>query len=166
MMKLLEIWNADNDKSYDLYMSFPEDENGFMNPCFGMDRKEFDVYVLRCRDSSQGIGLKEGYVPDTKYIVIDDEGNYAGIVNLRHYLNDFLREGAGHIGYGIRKEYRGRGYAAEALRMVLEKCKEMGIEEVYMSCNKDNIASYKAQLRNGAVLHHESDDEYYTRVYL
>lgn len=25
------------------------------------------------------------------------------LFGIRHYLNDFLREGAGHIGYGIKK---------------------------------------------------------------
>ena len=45
----------------------------------------------------------------------NDEGDYVGIVNLRHCLNEALRQGAGHIGYGIRPEYRGRGYATAAL---------------------------------------------------
>ena len=165
-MRLIEVWNTDIDKSYDLYMSFPEDENGFFNPCCGMNRKEYGEYVLRCKDASLGIGLKEGYVPDTKYILEDDEGNYVGIFNFRHYLNEFLKNGAGHIGYGIRKEYRGRGYASEGLRLVLEKCKERGIREVCLSCHKDNPASLKVQIKNGATVHHEDDKEYYTRIYL
>ena len=36
--------------------------------------------------------LPEGFVPDTTY-VLEDEGNYVGVFNFRHYLNDFLREG-------------------------------------------------------------------------
>ncbi|MBR2578189.1 MAG: GNAT family N-acetyltransferase [Erysipelotrichaceae bacterium] len=164
-MKLIEIWNTDKDKSYDLCMSFPQQENGFENSCYGISREGFDEYILRCKDSSLGINLKEGYVPDTKYVLADDEGNYVGIFKLRHRLNEKLADGAGHIGYGIRREYRGKGYAAEGLRLCLEKCKEKGIREVYLSCNKDNIASYKTQLKNGAVLHHEDDKEYYTRIY-
>ena len=140
-MRLIEVWNADRDKSYDLYKSFPEDENGFSNSCFGMNREEYDRYVSDCKDWSQGIGLKEGYVPDTRYILEDDDGNYVGIFNFRHYLNDALRNGAGHIGYGIRKEYRGRGLASEGLRLALEKCREKGIKEVYLSCHRDNPAS-------------------------
>ena len=119
-MKLLEVWNADNDKSYDLIMSFPQVENGFENSCYGMSREDFDEYVLRCKDASLGINLQEGYVPDTKYVLLDDEDNYVGIFKFRHYLNEALAKGAGHIGYGIRKEYRGRGYASEGLRLVLE----------------------------------------------
>lgn len=165
-MKLIELWLLDNDKSFELYKTFNKDENGFMNPCFGMNKKEYDEYVDRCKESSLGINLKEGYVPDTKYVLLDDENNYVGIVNLRHYLNEALENGAGHIGYGIRKEYRNKGYATKALALALEKCKEFNIKEVYLSCNKNNTASLKVQLANGAVLHHEDDNEYYTRIYL
>ena len=42
-----------------------------------------------------------------------DEDVYVGVFNLRHCLNDFLREGPGHIGYCISEKYRGRGYATK-----------------------------------------------------
>lgn len=44
-------------------------------------------------------------MPDTVYVLENDDGDYVGLVNLRHRLNAALRQGAGHIGYGIRKEY-------------------------------------------------------------
>ena len=165
-MKLVELWLLDNNKSFELYKTFDKDENGFMNPCFDMDRNEYDEYVNRCKESSLGINLKEGYVPDTKYVLLDDDNNYVGIINLRHYLNEFLENGAGPIGYGIRKEYRNQGYATIALKLALEKCKEFNIKEVYLSCNKDNIASLKVQQANGAIIHHEDDKEYYTRIFI
>ena len=37
----------------------------------------------------------------------------------------FLRKGAGHIGYGILPEYRGKGYAKKGLVLAIEKCKEI-----------------------------------------
>lgn len=165
-MRLLEIWLADNDLSYDLYKSFEKDENGFINSCFEMNREEYDEYVLKCYKNSLGQDLKPGYVPDSKYVVIDDEDNYVGIVNFRHYLNDALRNGAGHIGYIIRKEYRNKGYAKKALALALEKCKDANIHEVYLSCNMDNIASLKVQLANGAIIHHQDDKCNYTRIFI
>ena len=165
-MKLVEIWLLDNEKSYELYKSFEKDENGFINSCYEMNRQDFDKYVEDCYKHSLGIDLKEGYVPDTKYVVIDDEDNYVGIVNFRHYLNETLENGAGHIGYIIRKEYRNKGYAKKALALALEKCKENNIHEVYLSCNLDNIASLKVQQANGAIIHHKDDKCNYTRIFI
>lgn len=37
-------------------------------------------------------------------------------------------------------------------------------DEIYMSVHKDNPASLKVQLKNGAYIHHEDEKEFYTRV--
>ena len=37
-------------------------------------------------------------------------------------------------------------------------------DEIYMSVRKENRASLKVQLNNGAYIHHEDDKEYYTRI--
>ena len=109
--------------------------------------------------------MPEGFVPDTTYVLVD-EGKYVGVFNLRHCLNDFLREGPGHIGYCISKIYRGKGYATEGLKLALEKAREIGISEAYLSVNKDNPASLKVQQNNGAYIHHENDKEFFTRIAL
>ena len=146
-------------------MSFLPEENGFVNAACGLAREEFGAYVQRRKGWSQGEGLPEGYVPDTVYVLENDDGDYVGLVNLRHRLNDALRQGAGHIGYGIRKEYRGRGYATAALALALKEAwKVVPEEEIYLSVHKDNPASLKVQLRNGARVDHEDDVEYYTRI--
>lgn len=163
-MKLIKLWNADVKKAYDLYMSFEENENGFMNSAYGMTFEEFCEYADTCKQSSMGIGLKEGYVPDTKYI-LEDNDDYVGIFNFRHYLNEFLKNGAGHIGYGISKNYRQIGYATKGLALMIDIArKEIPEDEIYMSVHKSNAASLKAQLKNGAYIHHEDENEYYTRI--
>ena len=55
------------------------------------------------------IKIHEGFAPNNTYVLVD-EGVYIWVFNLRHCLNDFLREGAGHIGYCISQKYRGKGY--------------------------------------------------------
>lgn len=163
-MKLIEVWTADVNKSYDLYSSFDANENGFENPTYGMDFDQYKQYVDLCLAHSKGEKLRPGYVPDTKYILVDDNDNYVGIYNFRHYLNDFLRNGAGHIGYGIRKEYRGHGYAAIGLKMLLNICKEKGLDEVLLSVDKTNPASLKTQLNCGATIYREDEDTFYTKI--
>lgn len=165
-MKLIKIWEADIDKAYDLQSSFDKDENGFCNDAYGLSKEEYINYLKQCQNNSLGINLKDAYVPDTKYILIDDEGNYVGIFNLRHKLNDFLRNGPGHIGYGIRKLYRHKGYATKGLALCLKRAKDLGIDVVYLSAHKDNYPSIKAQLNNGAYIDHEDEEEVYTRIKL
>ena len=48
---------------------------------------------------------------------------------MRHYLNDALRSGGGHIGYGILEKYRGRGYATKCLELTIEKARELVAED-------------------------------------
>lgn len=164
-MQLIKLWEADVEKAYELQMSFEKDENGFMNAAYGLSFEEFKGYVEKRKGWSSGVGLPEGFVPDTVF-VLEDEGNYVGIFNMRHHLNDFLESGAGHLGFGISKKYRQKGYATKGLALLLEEAKKIGIEEVYLSVNKDNPYSLKAQLKNGAYIHHEDELEYYTRIKL
>ncbi|MBR3769903.1 MAG: GNAT family N-acetyltransferase [Lachnospiraceae bacterium] len=143
------------------------DENGFTNKYEGVSREEFEKVVLpRLINNSKGIDLPEGYVPGTEFFLWEDD-EIVGLFRIRHELNDFLREGAGHIGYGIKKEHRGKGYATKGLALTIEKAKEIIKEdEIYMSVHKDNPTSLQVQLKNGAYIHHEDDKEYYTRIKL
>ena len=164
-MRLIPLWEADEERAYDLQKSFAPNENGFVNGAYGLSRQAFSEFVQLRKRNSQGLDLPEGHVPDTVYVLEDDSEGYVGIVKLRHRLNDALRQGAGHIGYGIRKEYRGRGYATAALSLALDEARKIVPEdEIYLSVRKDNSASLKVQLRNGARVDHESGEEYFTRI--
>ena len=90
-MRLMETWLGDPERIYALFGEFPADENGFENPAAGMDRAAFADYVRGLENEAAGIGLKPGWVPATKYILMNDRGDYVGIFNLRHRLNDALR---------------------------------------------------------------------------
>ena len=110
-MRLIKLWEADLEKAYKLQNSFKQDENGFINAAYGYTLEQFAEYVELCQSYSKGEKLPEGYVQDTRFVLEDEDGNYTGIFNLRHCLNEFLAKGPGHIGYGIAPEYRKKGYA-------------------------------------------------------
>ncbi|MBP5594800.1 MAG: GNAT family N-acetyltransferase [Pseudobutyrivibrio sp.] len=164
-MELVRVQDSDYKKTYELYMTFPEDENGYINNVYGYDYDQFLEWIELKRKWSKGEELPEGFVPDTTYVLVD-EGKYVGVFNLRHCLNDFLREGPGHIGYCISKIYRGKGYATAGLKLTLDMAKAIGIDEAYLSVHKDNPASLKVQQNNGAYIHHENDKEFFTRIAL
>lgn len=84
------------------------------------------------------------------FAVRKKDNKIIGMIDCRHYLNDFLKD-FGHIGYSVRPTERRKGYATEILRLVLEYAKEIGLREVNLSCIVDNIGSRKAIIKNGGI---------------
>lgn len=96
------------------------------------------------------------YVPDSTYFCLDTDRNiFIGAVNIRHYLNEKLIIGSGHIGDGIRPSERNKGYGTKMVSLALEECDKLGIKKVLMCCDKDNVASAKTIIKNGGVLENE-----------
>ena len=164
-MRLIKIWEADKDRVFYLYKCFLKNENGFENPVFDIKKEDFDAFLIKRKNNSMGIDLKEGYVEDTVY-VLEDNDNYVGIFNLCHRLNKTLENGAGHIGYGIVPKYRNMDYATKGLALVLKEAKKFGIDEAHLSVLKTNKASLNVQLNNGAYIDHEDENHFYTRIKL
>lgn len=163
-LKLVEIDQVDVMESYACYQRFEENENGFVNEVYGMTMDEYRIYLEKYQQKKKGIGLADWEVVQTVYMLMEKE-RAVGIFKLRHYLTKKLQEGAGHIGYGICKSDRGKGYASEGLNLLIDVAKKVIAEdEIYFSVSKNNTASYRVQLKNGAYQHHEDDDHIYTRI--
>lgn len=140
-------------------------ENGFSNEGHGLSYDEFvDSFIPYCERCAKGISLKPGHVPQ-RYYILFDEDEAVGLFKLRPELNDLLRSGAGHIGYGIRQSCRGRGLGKAGLALLLQIAAPLIDEdEAYLSVNKTNPASLHVMLANGAYIHHEGEEKYYTRI--
>ena len=96
------------------------------------------------------------FVPASTYFCLDEERNiFVGAVNIWHYLNERMLLGGGHIGDGVRPSERRKGIATRMIHLALLECKKMGIENVLMVCDKDNIASAKSIINNGGILENE-----------
>lgn len=164
MLYLKGINFDDIEKEYRFVREIPVDENGFTNQWHGCTREDFDEVVRKRIAYSKGEELPEGYVPEN-FFYLWKEDEIVGEFRIRHFLCDSLREGAGHIGYFIGKEHRGRGYATEGLRMTLELARKIvPEEEIYLRVNKDNPASLAVMLKNGGRIDHEDETKYYVRV--
>ncbi len=165
MLRLKEVNIEDFEEEYKAISTFPKDENGFVNDYYGVSKDEFkNVVIPKLINNSLGIDLAEGRVPDTYFFLWDDD-KIVGLFKIRHYLNDYLAKGAGHVGYGILPQYRGMGYATKGLKLAREICKTLIKEdEIYLSVHKDNPASWKVQENNGAYIVGETEDEYLTRI--
>lgn len=120
------------------------------------DAASFEEWLQGVYNAEGEEALPEGYVPASQYLAMREaDDKLVGMVNIRHRLNDGLLVYGGHIGYSVAKSERRKGYATEILRQALTICKEMGIDRVLLTCNKDNIGSAKVIMANGGVLQDE-----------
>lgn len=165
MLKLKEANFDDIEKEWQFVRDMPEDENGLTNDWPGILREDFEKVALPDMIRfSKGIDLPIGYVPET-FLFLWDDDEIVGQFRLRQCLNDALREGAGHIGYGIGKKFRGKGYGTKGLALTLEYGRSIIPEdEFYLRVNKDNPASLKVMLNNGGRIVAENEEKYFVRI--
>ena len=107
---------------------------------------------------STGTNLKEGRVPAT-FLIAENEGNLVGRASIRHELNDFLLSVGGHIGYGVRPSYRRQGFATEILRQSLTYIHGLGVREVLVTCDDDNLGSIRVIESQGGILENKVEFE-------
>ena len=110
-------------------------------------------------------------VPATQYIYARESDNkVVGMIQIRHFFNEYLEKYAGHIGYSVCPSERRKGYATEMLKLVLPVCKELGINNVLVCCLTDNEGSRKTIIKNGGVyestVHEEELDRYLERYWI
>jgi predicted acetyltransferase len=102
------------------------------------------------------VELPEGSVHNDLYWIVDED-EVIGFLSFRHELNEWLREAGGHIGYAVRETRRRQGYASAALALGLDRAREIGLDRVLLTCDDDNVASYRTIERAGGVLQDISD---------
>ena len=129
-------------------------ESPLINGSAGLDRfSSIEVWLEELKKRSCEDTVPKGLVPSSTYLAVREKDNYiVGMIDIRHYLNEYLTQVGGNIGYGVRKTERNKGYAKQMLKLALEKCKELKIKKVLITCDEDNIASEKVILSANAKL--------------
>ena len=112
-----------------------------------------------------------GLVQSTQYIYVRESDNkIVGVIQIRHYFNEFLEKYAGHIGYSVCPSERKKGYATQMLKLVLPECKRLGIDKVLVCCVQGNEGSKKTILNNGgeyeSTVYLKEQDEYLERYWI
>ena len=127
-------------------------ESPVINGSAGLDRfSSIEVWLEELKKRSCEDTVPKGLVPSSTYLAVREKDNYiVGMIDIRHYLNEYLTQVGGNIGYGVRKTERNKGYAKQMLKLALEKCKELKMKKILITCDEDNIASEKVILSANA----------------
>ena len=135
---------------YDMLQEIPAVENGFTNPAYGLSYDKYKEWLQKADSNSRGIDLPEGWIPYTTYVLYINDIP-VGYGRVRHSSSEYLETvvGAGNLGYGIAKEYRGKGYGSILFKELLKKCKEIGYKEIKLFPMKSNSPSINIMLKNG-----------------
>lgn len=139
-----------------------------MDGCGPLGRfEDMEAYIRLCADYENPATVPEQLVPATQLLFIRKRDNMlVGMLQIRHFLNEYLEKYAGHIGYSVRPSQRRKGYAKQMLKLALPFCRELGLERVLISCIDGNLASEKTILANGGIYEstvHEPDRELYLK---
>lgn len=165
MLELRKMNLKDIKEQWEYVAALPTDENGLTNPYEGITFEEYETTVLpELMMHENPVDMPEWFVPETYYYLWNDQV-LLGEYRIRHYLTEALRVGAGHIGYSIKREFRGRGFGSKGLALALDLAREIVPEdEIYLRVLKSNIPSFKAISNNGAYIAGEDETHYLMRV--
>jgi predicted acetyltransferase len=118
------------------------------------DRAEFAQFV----DDLHAATLDPVLPTTTLWWVDGDE--YLARLAIRHRLGPGRAgERNGHIGYDVRPSARRQGHATRMLAESLPLAAKLGLAEVLLTCDDDNVASRRTIERNGGVLHDRLDEK-------
>ena len=165
MLELRKMNYDDALEQWKYVTSLPANENGLTNQYEGISFDEYTDKVLpELMMHEHPVNMPDWFVPETFYYLWDDN-TLIGEFRIRHYLTEALKMGAGHIGYSIQKDYRGKGYGTKGLALTLDVARTIvPEEEIYLRVLKSNLPSYKVMVNNGACMAGEDEEHYLMRI--
>lgn len=114
------------------------------------------LYLYENRDTIPN----KSFVPGHQYILIRQSDNKViGMLHLRLELNDYLLNYGGHIGYSIAPSERKKDYGSIMLKEALDKARDFQLKRVLITCDDDNLGSYKVIENNQGALENKLFNE-------
>ena len=116
-----------------------------------LDRMDsYDEWLRSVTDNTSSDTVNPAWVVTDTYFAFDDNDRIVGIIDLRHELNDFLKD-FGNSGYSVRPSERRKGYATRMLGLIILRAGEVGMTKLQLSVEKSNEPSVKTITKNGGI---------------
>lgn len=110
----------------------------------------FDEYISNFNILDNVENITNGIVPYSEYWLIEN-GEYIGTIVIRHKPSGRLESIKSHIYFHIIPSKREKGYGLKILELGLVKARKLGLKDIIITCNYDNVASRKIIEQNGGI---------------
>ena len=111
-----------------------------------LEGKKIDLVLNKVVEGDE----QRGYVPALLYnIVLAGTETVVGRCDARIGYNENLYYG-GHLGYSVKEEFRGNGYAVEAVELLKKVFRANNMRWVYITNNPDNHPNIRVCEKVGA----------------
>lgn len=142
MLKLIAITEVKHESIIDYKMAFIKNLKEVSRVvCMSSILEELEYFAW----------LKRNRVENYYFMIDDSNPDYIiGDCMLIRGIDGNNQKGT--IGYSVRPDERYKHNGTHMLKLLLEKCKELAIKEINISCLEKNIASQKVIINNGGKL--------------
>ena len=132
--------------------------------------EKYEEWLWLVNECSKPDNTALGVQASTFFAVRKSDGEVVGCIELRHTLNEALAVSGGHIGFSVVPTERRKGYATQMLKQMIAEAKKIGLDKVLLTCDIDNIGSYKTIEACGGVREQEApfvlDGEQYYKYWI
>ena len=151
MLKMVRPTLEMKQKALEFKQEFFDNGETVINGSEMLDNMDsYEEWLTSIKDNQSVDTVNPNWVVTDTFFTVDGNNRIVGIIDLRHTLNDFLKD-FGNSGYSVRPSERRKGYATKMLAMIKGVAKEAGLSRLQMSVERDNESSIKTIVNNGGV---------------
>ena len=161
---LKELHMGMGQAEWEMYQDIPVKEPGSTNLCKGLPLEVFPAWLeSQIARKYQRISY---YDTPTTVCLMYADGIPVGYIGIRTEIDENWKRWSGNLFYTVRQSARGKGFGTKMLALALDKCREIGMTEVFANASAGNAASARVLEKNGGVLLEEVEGSRYYRIEL
>lgn len=139
------------EQAIDFRQEFFDHDEMIINGSELLDKTDdYDEWLKAVTANTKMETVNPNWVVTDTFFAVDETNRMIGIIDLRHTLNDFLKD-LGNCGYSVRPSERRKGYATEMLRQLTKIATNVGMNELHLSVERDNEPSVRTIKYNGGI---------------